>query len=191
VERLDKSRVIPAKPDGTLVLVSRFFLWVEGAMSGRVLIVGYGNPYRRDDGVAYHVINRIRQQQGKTVLSQDEDGMDDLGHPIDTLMQHQLLPELAPLLAEYQTIVFVDAHTAACPDPVRVVPVEPQYGFHAVTHHISPSMLLELTRASQGVTPVSWLVSIRGDDFDFGDFLSPACERAIPEAVTQIMDLIR
>lgn len=159
-------------------------------MLGRVLIIGYGNPYRRDDGVAYHVVNAIRREQGRAALAQDEDGMDDLGHPVDTLMQHQLLPELSPLLADYQTIIFVDAHTSACPDSVRVVAVEPMYGFHAVTHHISPGMLLELAQKSQGVTLTGWLVSILGNDFDFGDMLSPTCERAVPEAVEKIMKLI-
>jgi hydrogenase maturation protease len=160
-------------------------------MSGRVLIIGYGNPYRRDDGVAYHVINAIRRQQGKTSLAQDDDGMDELGQVLDTIMQHQLLPELAPLLGEYHTVIFVDAHTASCPDPVRVVPVDPQYGFHAVTHHVSPAMLLELTRQSIGNTPVGWLVSVRGDDFDFGDVLSPACLAAVPVAADRIIELIQ
>jgi hydrogenase maturation protease len=160
-------------------------------MPERVLIIGYGNPYRRDDGVAYHVINVIRQQQGRPLLAQDDDGMDDLGHEVDTLMQHQLLPELTPLLRGYQSVIFVDAHTAACPDKVRVVPVEPQYGFHAVTHHVSPGMLLDLARQSQGNSPQGWLVSIRGDDFDFGDSLSPSCLQAVPEAAEKIIELIQ
>jgi hydrogenase maturation protease len=158
-------------------------------MPEKCLIIGYGNPYRRDDGVAFHVINAVRQSQGMRPLGLEEDGQDDWGQPIDTLMQHQLLPELAPLLADYHKVIFVDAHTEAFPEPLRVVPVEEHYGFHAVTHHVSPAMLLYLTRAAGGSAPLGWLVSLRGYDFDFGEELSPSCAQHLNEAVDKILEL--
>jgi hydrogenase maturation protease len=158
-------------------------------MSNRCLVIGYGNPYRRDDGVAFHLINALRRQQGLQELAKDEDGQDDWGHPVDVLMQHQLLPELAPLLADYSRVVFVDAHTEAFPEPLRVVAVEEEYGFHAVTHHVSPAMLLYLTRSACGQAPQGWLVSLRGYDYDFGDQLSPDCAEHLPEAFQKILEL--
>jgi hydrogenase maturation protease len=157
----------------------------------RVLIIGYGNPYRRDDGVALYVINAIRERVRLPALEPDEDGLDELGGaPLDTVMLHQLLPELAPVLANYRTVVFVDAHAGTIPEDVRVVPVTEEYGFQAVTHHMSPGMLLALARAASGTAPQAYLVSIRGDDFDFGTELSELSKKHAAEAVETILALI-
>ena len=157
---------------------------------GRTLVIGYGNPYRRDDGVAFHLINALRASLEQRPLALEEDGQDDWGNPIDTLMQHQLLPELAPALADYDQVIFVDAHVESCPDPVRVVPVEEQYRFHAVTHHVSPAMLLSLCRTATGQVPAAWLLSVLGNDFDFGPELSPPCAARLPEALGKLKELI-
>jgi len=102
------------------------------------MIIGYGNTYCRDDGVALYILNAIRKRADLNILQPDEDGLDQLGHPIDTIMVHQLIPELAPHLANYQKVLFIDAHHGTIPEEVRIVPVQEEYGFHAVTHHMSP-----------------------------------------------------
>lgn len=157
----------------------------------RSLIIGYGNPYRRDDGVAYHIINDLRVRTGRQPLAREDDGEDELGGPADTLMLHQLLPELAPLFKDYDQVIFVDAHAGSIPEDVRVIPVEEDYGFQAVTHHMSPGMMLSLARQVNGSAPRGWLVSVRGTDFDFGDELSEPCQAWAAEAVEKILELIR
>lgn len=156
----------------------------------RTLIIGYGNPYRRDDGVALHVINALRQRGGRPPLAPGEDGEDELGGAVDTLMLHQLLPELAPRLKDYARVVFVDAHAGAVAEDVRVVAVEAGYGFQAVTHHMSPGMMLTLARELAGAAPRGWLVSVRGVDFDFGTDLSEGCRHCAAQAVERIAALL-
>jgi hydrogenase maturation protease len=159
-------------------------------MTQRALIIGYGNPYRRDDGVAYHIINALRARLGKPALTPVDDGEDDLGGVVDTLMLHQLLPELAPLLAGYPLVIFVDAHVGIIPEEVRVLAVEEEYGFQATTHHMSPGMMLRITRETTGAAPVGFLVSVKGEDFDFGTELSAACQANAAAAVEKIMEMI-
>jgi hydrogenase maturation protease len=159
-------------------------------MNGRALIIGYGNPYRQDDGVALHVLNRLREQLELPPMTPDDDGLDALGHSVDTIMLHQLLPELVPVLSDYQKVVLVDAHTGSISEEVRVVRVQSEYGFQAVTHHLSPGMLLALLKKSTGAVPECWLVSIQGDDFGFGEKLSENCARRVPTAVEKILSLI-
>jgi hydrogenase maturation protease len=154
------------------------------------LIIGFGNPYRRDDGVAFRSINDVRRHYGLRPLAREDDGEDDLGGPVDTLMMHQLLPELAPMLGRYERVIFVDAHAGSIPETVRVVPVEEDYGFQAVTHHMSPGMLLRLAREVTGAAPTGRLVSVLGYDFDFGDELSDACRDNAAEAVRGILELL-
>jgi hydrogenase maturation protease len=162
----------------------------QETLSDRALVIGYGNPYRRDDGVALVVINSLRQRIGLRALEPDEDGLDNLGYPVDTLMLHQLLPELVPVAANYQKVIFVDAHTNTLPEDVKVVEIREEYGFQAVTHHLSPQMLLALVKDTVGRVPESHLVSIRGEDFDFGEGLSPACSVRAAVAVDKILEMV-
>lgn len=157
----------------------------------RTLIIGYGNPYRRDDGVAWHIINAIRAHLGLGPLAREDDGEDQLGGAVDTLMLHQLLPELAPLFKDYGQVVFVDAHAGSIPENVRVIAVEEEYGFQAVTHHMSPGMMLRLAREVSGeAPPQGWLVSVRGADFDFGEELSEPCRAFAAEATAIILEFL-
>jgi len=159
-------------------------------MSNRTLIIGYGNIYCRDDGVAFHVINLLRQRAGLPALQPDDDGFDGLGHPVDTVLLHQLVPEIVSLLAQYEQVVFVDAHQGTIPDEVRVVEVLEEFGFHAVTHHMSPGMLLALARRDSQPVPRAHLVSVRGDDFDFGLGLSEPCRRRAELAVKIVLEML-
>ena len=156
----------------------------------RTLVIGYGNPYCRDDGVGFYIVNALRKRLGFPELEADEDGLDGLGRAVDTILLHQLVPEIAPLLPSYQTVLFVDAHTGAVPDEIRFIPVAEEYGFHAVTHHLSPGMLLAFARRQRGLVPEGYLLSVQGDDFDFGLGLSQPCRRRADDAVERIVSLL-
>jgi hydrogenase maturation protease len=158
-------------------------------MEDGILIIGYGNAYCHDDGVALYVINALRRLHGMCELPADEDGLDELGHRLDTVMLHQLVPEIIPIIANYRRVFFVDAHLGAIPDKVRVVRVEEEQGFHAVSHHMSPGMVTRRVREMKGVVPVSYLVSVRGENFDFGFGLSEACKLSADIATKKILEL--
>jgi len=156
----------------------------------KTLIIGYGNPYRRDDGVAFHVLSRIALQLGRRPLEMEEDGQDDLGQDVDLICLRQLVPELSQTLVNYDLVLFLDAHTGAFPEEVRLVPVQPRYTVAAFTHHMSPSMLLAIAQAFSPVLPSAHLISVRGYDFDLGTELSDATDELAKLAVERIMVLI-
>jgi hydrogenase maturation protease len=161
----------------------------DSCLLSPALIIGYGNPYRRDDGVAWHVINALRARLGRPPLALDDTGEDNLGHAVDTVMAHQLVPEVALLLPPYSRVIFVDAHIGEIPVPLRVIEVEPGGEFQATTHHFGPGMLLSLAQAQSGTSPRGWLVSIRGDDFNYGETLTETCASQVEPAVDEIMRL--
>ncbi len=158
-------------------------------MQDGILIVGYGNAYCHDDGVALYVINELRRLRGIRELQPDEDGLDELGRSFDSVMLHQLIPEIIPVVATYRLVFFIDAHVGTIPDKVRVVRVEEERGFHAVSHHMSPGMVLRMARETKGFAPVSYLVSVRGENFDFGLGISGACKLSADIAIKKILDL--
>jgi hydrogenase maturation protease len=145
---------------------------LQSEPSLRTLVIGYGNPSRRDDGAGLAVVNGLRERLGRPPLVEGEDGFDELGSPVDTLFLQQLMPELAETLAQYDRIWFVDAHVGVIPDPVRRVPLTPSMDPALVSHHLKPEALLALAAQLYGRAPRGELFSVRGYDFNFGEGLS-------------------
>jgi hydrogenase maturation protease len=159
-------------------------------MERKSLLIGYGNAYCHDDGVALYIINELRRRSGNRELEPDEDGLDELGHDIDSIMLHQLVPEIAPVAARYGEVIFVDAHSGTIPEEVRVVRIREEHQFHAVTHHMSPGMLMSMIHETTGILPSAFLVSVRGEDFDFGFGISDSCRAAANKAIQKIVGLL-
>ncbi len=156
---------------------------------GRTLVAGFGNVYRRDDGVAWAVANALREQLGRPPLGLLDDGLDELGGQLDTVVLHQLVPELAETLAQYDLVVFVDAHVQDLAPPLREEPLTPAYRVPFVSHQTHPATVLALAARTVGRAPQGVLLSVRGHDFDFGTGLSPQTAELVPCAVARILAL--
>ena len=156
----------------------------------RTLVIGYGNMYRADDGVAHYVVNSLRNRLGKDALSEDETGLEELGAQNDTVLLLQLVPELVDTLAAYDQVVFVDAHVRDDVPDLHHTSVCPEYALSAFTHHMTPGMLLSLVKMLQGCEPIGHIVSIRGHDFDFHRGLSVSTLYWVEPAVEVIAGLL-
>ena len=105
-----------------------------------VLVVGYGNPLRRDDGIGWHAAR---------LLASDPRLAD-----ARVLTQHQLAPELAADVSRASLVVLVDASAEGEPGSVRVGKVEPRPAAPATwSHHLDPKTLAGLAEALYGATP--------------------------------------
>jgi hydrogenase maturation protease len=153
----------------------------------RILIIGFGSIDRGDDGVAYHVINALRQRLGQNMLGEDETGLEELGKQTDSIFLVQLAPELLEVLAGYDHVVFVDAHVLENVGNLHCTPVTPEYAPATLTHHIGPEMFLALLKALYQREPMGHLVSIRGYNFDFHRNLSPDTEAFVEPAADYIL----
>jgi hydrogenase maturation protease len=152
------------------------------------LVVGFGNLYRRDDGVGRAVVNRLRQRLGRDPLDPLDDGFDDLGHRVDTVVMHQLVPELAETLADYALVIFVDAHVGSTiHEPLHEERLAVVHRTPFVYHQTHPSTVLALTRRMFGGVPEAVLISLLGHDFDFGEGLSTETAALVEPAVARIM----
>jgi hydrogenase maturation protease len=155
----------------------------------RTLIIGFGNVYRRDDGVGYVVLNAVRERLGRAPLGVDDDGFDDLGHEVDTLLLHQLVPELAETVAPYDRVVFVDAHVGHVPDAIYEEELDACYRPATVTHTLHPCSVLALCGELHAHAPQGTLLSIRGYDYEFGEGLSDETAALVPQATDRILAL--
>jgi hydrogenase maturation protease len=153
------------------------------------LVAGFGNLYRRDDGVARVVVNALRERLGRPPLDPMDDGFGDLGHSIDSVVLHQLVPELSEELKDYELVIFVDAHVDAIPEPLHEERLEVAYRTPFVYHQTHPSTVLALTQQLHGRAPEAVLISLLGHDFDFGEGLSEETAALVEPAVERILEL--
>jgi hydrogenase maturation protease len=153
----------------------------------KVLILGYGNLDREDDGVAWHILQGVAESVGRPALDVETGGLDELGRSLDLLFVLQLTPELADLMADYHHVCFVDAHTGNYPEELRFESIPAEFQTSPFTHHMTPQTCLVLAKTLHGRAPQGVVVSVRGYQFGFSHTLSPQTAALAEEAVKRIV----
>jgi hydrogenase maturation protease len=156
----------------------------------KLLILGYGNPDREDDGVAWHILRALTIKLGLSSPQSYEDEFPEFAS-IDFAFHLQLTPEMAEDMTAYEYVCFVDAHTGNIPEPVRLIPVESEFQASPFTHHLTPQSLLSLCETIYEQKPEAALLSVLGHRFLFSRQLSEKTAQLVPQAVELIWDWIR
>ena len=163
------------------------------------LIIGYGNPDREDDGVAWHILRALALHFGCGHADTFNGSLFDidLGEPQhradipDLQLELQLMPEVSETLADYDKVCFVDAHTGALARELNMEPITARVQNSPFTHHLTPEMCLQLAKSAYGKTPQGMVVSVRGYQFGFAHTLSPQTAQLAVEAVQRITAWIK
>jgi hydrogenase maturation protease len=142
-----------------------------------ILVIGYGNDLRGDDGVGQQVARTVEKWGVANVRS---------------LRVHQLTPELAEEVAQVDLVIFVDAYRKGEQQDLQVLPLKSECAAVTSMGHISdPHMLLALAQALYGHHPQAWLIAIPAVNFELSEQLSPIAEQGIDDALEEIDRLIR
>ena len=141
----------------------------------RVLIVGYGNPMRSDDGLGWHAAVQLFRTAAST--------------EIEVLPCHQLTPDLAEPISRAEAVIFLDITHEGSPGEVHREEIHPAEGAASFSHHLSPQLLLAIVRDLYGAFPHAWLLTICGRCFDPGDTMSADVEKKLPELKAQVREL--
>jgi hydrogenase maturation protease len=165
----------------TLLLISPKRL----ATLKRTLIIGYGNPDREDDGVAWHILRALIVNLGLPAPASYEDEFP-ANNQLDFAFYLQLTPEMAEDIAAYERVCFVDAHTGDIPVEVQMIPVESEFQRSPFTHHLTAQSLLSMCETLYNKKPETALLSVRGYHFLFSRKLSAETAALVPEAVKLI-----
>lgn len=143
----------------------------------RVLIVGYGNPLRGDDGLGWHAAERLRE-------------LDLPGTEVLTV--HQLTPELAEDLSRVDLALFIDAREGGEPGSWRAEAVGSGADTsQAFTHHATPAGLIDNARLLYGSAPEGVLFSMSGESFEYREGLSEGVAAALPELLAAVAERVR
>lgn len=138
----------------------------------KALIIGYGNPDRGDDGAAWHILQQLAKRLELPEPSQDIDSLGQQEESLDLLCTLQLDPQLAELIADYDRVCFVDAHTTAYPDDIRYETIKGKFQASPFTHHMTPETCLALAETLYGYAPPAVVISVKGFQFGFSPTLS-------------------
>ena len=142
----------------------------------RILILGYGNPLRSDDGLGWQIaVQLFRANQSADV---------------EVLPCHQLTPELAETISKVSVVVFIDCSKQGVAGEFRCEQIRWQTGPISFTHDLSPAALLDLASQLYGACPRAFLLTICGECFATGETLSPAVSRQIPTLKERVRELI-
>lgn len=145
-------------------------------MSTKVLIIGFGNPGRRDDGLGPAAAAALER-------------VDLPGVTVDS--DYQLTVEDAAAVAEHDAVVFIDA---ACegPEPFSFRPLSPGDELSFSSHSVQPDGVLALAQALFQATAPAYLLGIRGYDFnEFGEGLSSGAQANLSAALEFLKPIIR
>lgn len=146
---------------------------------GPVLIVGYGNPLRTDDGAGPAVAELVAADPRAAALG------------ADVRVEHQLTPELAVDVAPASLLVLVDAAEGLPAGEVSVRRVEGLGGADpSMTHHLEPESLLGLALGLFGAAPPAVVVSIGARSLEVGEGLTPEVDAAARRAAGIVLDIM-
>jgi hydrogenase maturation protease len=153
----------------------------------RTLLLGYGNPDREDDGVAWHILRELTIKMGLPIPESYEDEFQQTER-VEFAFYLQLTPEMAEDISAYAFVCFLDAHTGNIPEPVRLINVESDFQRSPFTHHLTPQSLISICETLYGNKPDAALLSVRGYQFLFSRQLSEATLALVPQAVDLVWE---
>ena len=138
----------------------------------KILVIGFGNPGRRDDGLGPALAARLEELAlpGVTVDS-----------------DYQLMIEHAAMVAEHDIVVFADAAADAGEEPFYFRPVDPAPGTGISSHSVSPAGVLHLAQSCFNKFPRGYLLGLRGADLSsFAEGLTPTAGASLAAALAFI-----
>jgi hydrogenase maturation protease len=154
----------------------------------RTLLFGYGNIYRQDDGVAWHLLHEIMLRNNIHLHHDVDLSYRDNDQKVDYVFELQLTPETANCLSDYNKVCFMDAHTGALPNNIHLEPVRIGFQKSPFTHHLTPSSLLAIASTILTKVPETILVSVRGYEFGFSQSLSQKTAQLVGKAADSIIN---
>jgi hydrogenase maturation protease len=143
----------------------------------RILIIGYGNTLRSDDGVG----PRAAQLLGECCANDR----------ITVVACHQLTPELAPAIAEAGHLILLDAEIGGEPGHIRRRDLTPEpTGGSILSHAIDARSLLAIAQSLYQHAPPATVLTVSGGSFALGDALTPPVEAALPLLLAAVREII-
>lgn len=143
------------------------------------LVLACGNTLRGDDGIGPWLARKAGERFPTEAW-------------LRILAPHQWTPELAEEIARAHVVIFVDCATETVPGQIRLAPVEPAAEFpRLMTHHLTASELLAMSRSYYGALPkTALMLTVGGGSLELREGFSDAVRSALPDAANVLQATI-
>ena len=142
----------------------------------RILLIGYGNPGRLDDGLG-------------PALAACIEGLSIPGVAVES--DYQLTVEHAHDITDYDVVIFADADISGN-EPFYFRRLIPSASSGLGSHEVTPGEVISLAQTLFGAATQAYILGIRGYDFnEFGEKLSDLAVKNLAAAVDFVSTVIR
>jgi len=140
----------------------------------KVLVIGYGNTLRGDDAAGVKAAELIAQR-----------------HPeFEYIYLHQLVPELAEKIGDFDIVFFIDAQKDITQPSVRLIAPSIEAD-QPRTHFISPESLLALSQQLyQRMPSNAYVIGIPASEFKFSEELSAQTTQGVTDCPAMVEQII-
>src|SRR5581483_2080573 len=152
---------------------------IGGPSMSKILVIGYGNPLRADDGVGCHGARQIAHH-----FRGDE--------RVEVIPCHELEADSAKRVAEAEFVIFIDATHEGEPGAISQTTVLPAATFDGKFHDkMTPESLLAAAAALHGACPPAVQFQLTGWCFEVGEHMSAVVSERFKSLVRKIEGTIR
>jgi hydrogenase maturation protease len=143
-----------------------------------ILLYGYGNPGRKDDGLGPILVELVEKWIVEERIKN-----------ISVDSNYQLNIEDAYTIRDYDIVIFIDASIEDIDDFI-ITRVEPSEKVNYTMHSVSPSFVLNLCNKLYHYTPETFLLHIKGYEFQLQEGLSEKGRNNLESAFTFVKNLL-
>ena len=141
--------------------------------SKEILIYGFGNPGRQDDGLGPALIDKLEAENNSKV---------------DTDSNYQLNIEDAYEISRYKTVIFVDA-SLSCKEAFSFYEIEPASEITFTTHEMSPQSVMALCEDLYPNKVTAYILEIKGVEWEFQEGLSSEAKVNLEKAISRLEEI--
>ena len=135
----------------------------------KTLIIGIGNNTRQDDGLGWCFLDNLEKE------GYNEENL---------LYKYQLMVEDAELIANYDTVIFVDACKTELKNGFEIERIYPAKQVAFSTHEVPPNQVLNLCETIYNKKPKSYIIKIQGYIWDIEIGLSNQALKNLDKALS-------
>lgn len=146
------------------------------ANNWKILLLGFGNPARADDGLGPAVADSIEMKNLSDVTVEAD---------------YQLTVEDSAQIADYDIVIFADASTNG-PEPFSFQLLNARQEGSFSSHSVEPAQVMTLAEKLFGSKAKAFILGVRGYEFDrFDAGLSRKAKANMEKAVEFIANLLK
>ncbi len=145
----------------------------------KILIYGYGNPGRQDDGLGNAVVERLEEWVQKEGIRNVE---------FDS--NYQLNIEDAATISDKDLVIFVDASVEDIED-IILTPVDESVKVAFSSHSASPGYIVKLCHDLFNTQPACYLLHIKGYEWEFMGGLTNKAKENLEKSLELLKDKIQ